>query len=83
MSDIALSHELPIEMWHPLENKGSATQVEVSPRAFLGAKLTCLSDSYTGIKGRRKKVIVRLLFNTVFDCRQKIRNKRRIKINPL
>jgi hypothetical protein len=29
------------------------------------------------------KAAVRLLFNTVFDCRQKIRNKRKIKINPL
>jgi hypothetical protein len=37
------------------ENKGSATQEEVSPPAFLGAKLTCIEDSYTGINGRRKK----------------------------
>jgi len=37
------------------ENKGSATQEEVSPPAFLGAKLTCFEDSYTGINGRRKQ----------------------------
>jgi hypothetical protein len=36
------------------ENKGSATQEEISPPAFLGAKLTCIEDSYTGINGRRK-----------------------------
>jgi hypothetical protein len=37
------------------ENKGSATQEEVSPPAFLGAKLICLQESYTAINGRRKK----------------------------
>jgi hypothetical protein len=36
------------------ENKGSATQEVISPPAFLGAKLTCIKDSYTGINGRRK-----------------------------
>jgi hypothetical protein len=39
------------------ENKGSATQEVLSPPAFLGAKLTCLQDSYTGINGRRKYII--------------------------
>jgi hypothetical protein len=38
------------------ENKGSATQEVISPPAFLGAKLTCLKDSYTGINGRRKQL---------------------------
>jgi hypothetical protein len=37
------------------ENKGSATQEVISPPAFLGAKLTCIEDSYTGINGRRKE----------------------------
>jgi hypothetical protein len=36
-------------------NKGSATQEVISLPAFLGAKLTCFEDSYTGINGRRKK----------------------------
>jgi hypothetical protein len=36
------------------ENKGSATQEVISPPAFLGANLTCIEDSYTGINGRRK-----------------------------
>jgi hypothetical protein len=36
------------------ENKDSPTQEAISPPAFLGAKLTCIEDSYTGINGRRK-----------------------------
>ena len=40
------------------ENKGSATQEVLSPPAFLGAKLTCLQDSYTGINGRRKHSVL-------------------------
>ena len=32
------------------------TQEEVSPPAFLGAHLTCLHYSYTGINGRRRKI---------------------------
>jgi hypothetical protein len=39
------------------ENKGSATQEEISPPAFLGANLTCLLNSYTEINGRRKKEV--------------------------
>jgi hypothetical protein len=45
------------------ENKGSAIQEVLSTPTFLGAKLTCLQESYRGINGRRKKLIVVFIYN--------------------
>jgi hypothetical protein len=65
--------------------QGSATGMTsflISKTCALPIKI-CNIWADTSVSAYRKKAKVRLLFKTVFDCRQKISNKRRIKINPL
>jgi hypothetical protein len=49
-------HLIDETLFSLLEEVGPEKVVGDDDPAFLGAKLTCLEDSYTGINGRRKKL---------------------------